>query len=53
LEQENAALKNKLLQYEGPADEKPKCEDAQAPDSVAPIAEERDGGLAVTPGPSE
>lgn len=53
MEQENAALKNKLLQYEGPADEKPKCEDAQAPDSVAPIAEERDGGLAVTPGPSE
>jgi hypothetical protein len=53
LEQENAALKDKLLQYEGPTDEKPQYEDAQAAGSVAPVAEERDGGLAVTPGPSE
>lgn len=53
LEQENAALKDKLLQCEGPRGENPQREDAQAADSVAPDTEEEEGGLAVTPGPSE
>lgn len=53
LEQENAALKDKLLQCEGPRDENPQREDAQAADSVAPDIEEEEGGLTVIPGPSE
>jgi hypothetical protein len=52
LEQENAALKNKLLQCEGPGDENLR-EDAQAADSVTPDAEEGEGVVAVAPGPSE
>lgn len=52
LEQENATLKDKLLQYEGPRGENAQREDAQAADSVAPNTEEEEGGP-VSPGPSE
>jgi cell division septum initiation protein DivIVA len=48
LEQENSALKDKLLQYEGPVDEKPPSEAAQAVDSAPPDTKEG-GKPAVAP----
>ncbi|GFG33139.1 hypothetical protein Cfor_12317 [Coptotermes formosanus] len=49
LELENAALKEKLLQYEGPASGH---EESQANSSAAPVAERGESDLAVAPDPA-
>lgn len=50
LELENTALKEKLLQYEGPGDGN---EEAQANNNVGPVAEGGEGELAAAPEPAE
>jgi predicted nuclease with TOPRIM domain len=52
LEQENSALKDKLSQYEGPVDENPQSEAAQAIDSIPPDTKEG-GEPAAAPDPAE
>lgn len=47
LEQENSALKDKLLQYEGPGGETPPKEEARAADSSPP--DEEGGESPVAP----
>jgi cell division septum initiation protein DivIVA len=52
LEQENTALKDKLLQYEGPVDENTPSKVAQAVDCAPPDSKEG-GKPAAAPDPAE